>query len=310
MLSLHRPTSNSSSTVNFPWLSHTENWLTRSAECLQDNSSARTPRKTPSSFVKNACLQFRCLAIDVLFHTTQKTQFLLYWCHVLKGGVYRPSHRNGSSSIVACIRRNENDYGHPCLDIETGHMSQYVRISRIPVQFPIFFCTGFKIPFSLCISGSQERIYKRVRVTSELLPPQQVLSSRRRTVNLKGTKSLYFPLRAFKMLNIHIICKVLYFVLIYRSSLYWYSWGKMIRTRKSIQYYFLCFKCLNAYMNSLCNSTLINCNDLKCITHFNLCSYHKIQLLIVLSVFYSLRSLICIDNRFFKVTAIYYQITS
>jgi hypothetical protein len=29
-------------------------------------SSARTPRKTPSSTVKNACLQLRCLAIDVL----------------------------------------------------------------------------------------------------------------------------------------------------------------------------------------------------------------------------------------------------
>jgi hypothetical protein len=36
------------------------------ANCLQGNSSARTPRKTPSSFVKHACLQLRCLAMDAL----------------------------------------------------------------------------------------------------------------------------------------------------------------------------------------------------------------------------------------------------
>jgi hypothetical protein len=64
-LSLHRPTSNSSSTTNFPWLSPTENW-TCSPNCLQENSSARIPRKTPSSVVKDACLQLHCLAVDVL----------------------------------------------------------------------------------------------------------------------------------------------------------------------------------------------------------------------------------------------------
>jgi hypothetical protein len=37
------------------------------ADFRQDNSSARTPRKTPPSFVKNACLQLRCLAVDFLF---------------------------------------------------------------------------------------------------------------------------------------------------------------------------------------------------------------------------------------------------
>jgi hypothetical protein len=31
------------------------------------NHFARTPRKTPTSIVKNACLQLRCLATDVLF---------------------------------------------------------------------------------------------------------------------------------------------------------------------------------------------------------------------------------------------------
>jgi hypothetical protein len=65
-LSLHGPASNSSSTMNFPWPSSPENWLTRSADCLQDNCSVRTPRKTPSSSVKDACLQLRCLARDVL----------------------------------------------------------------------------------------------------------------------------------------------------------------------------------------------------------------------------------------------------
>jgi hypothetical protein len=81
----------------------------------------------------------------------------------------------------------------------------------------------------------------------------------------------------------------------------------MTRTRKIMSFYFLCFKCLNAYVNSLCNFTVINCNDLKCITRFNLYSYYKIQLLIVLSLFYSWRSLICIGNGFFKVTTIYYK---
>jgi hypothetical protein len=68
MLSLHRPTSSFSSTTNSPWLSPTDSWLARSADCLKDNSSARTPQKTPYSFVKDACLRLRCLAIDVLFH--------------------------------------------------------------------------------------------------------------------------------------------------------------------------------------------------------------------------------------------------
>jgi hypothetical protein len=40
--------------------------LTRRIDCLQRNSSARTPRKTPSSSVKDACSQLCCLAIDVL----------------------------------------------------------------------------------------------------------------------------------------------------------------------------------------------------------------------------------------------------
>jgi hypothetical protein len=44
---------------------HTCHLLTRSADC-QDNFSARTPRKTPSSFVKDAYLQLRCPAIDFL----------------------------------------------------------------------------------------------------------------------------------------------------------------------------------------------------------------------------------------------------
>jgi hypothetical protein len=65
-LNLHRLTFNSFSTTNFPWLSPTENW-TCSADCLQGNSSARTPRKTPSSIVEDACLQLRCLVIDVVF---------------------------------------------------------------------------------------------------------------------------------------------------------------------------------------------------------------------------------------------------
>jgi hypothetical protein len=127
MLSLHRPTSNSS-----PWLSPTETWRTRSAGCLQDNSSARTPRKTPSSFVKDACLQLRCLAIyDLLFRgfawrrQHRKHSYPYIVVTFLKGRVYLPSLRNGNSSIVACIRCHENVYGHSSIVIDTAHMSQY-----------------------------------------------------------------------------------------------------------------------------------------------------------------------------------------
>jgi hypothetical protein len=44
-----------------------------------------------------------------------ENSFPTYSCHVLKGGT---SHRNGSSSVVACIRCRENVYGN-------AHMSQY-----------------------------------------------------------------------------------------------------------------------------------------------------------------------------------------
>jgi hypothetical protein len=92
-LSLNRPASNSS-TTNLPWLSPTENWLTRSAECLHYSSSARTPRKTPSSFVKGLCLQCRYLATDILLFRAfawrrphRKHKFPLYCYHMLKGSV-------------------------------------------------------------------------------------------------------------------------------------------------------------------------------------------------------------------------------
>jgi hypothetical protein len=132
MLRFYRPTSNSSSTTKFPWLFPTGNWMTGRADYHQGDSSARTPRKMPSYFVKDACLQLRCLAIDVLFFLafawrgpTYKTQFRWYCCHVLKRGVFQPSHRNGSSSIVACIRCPENVYGLSSNVIKTAHMSQY-----------------------------------------------------------------------------------------------------------------------------------------------------------------------------------------
>jgi hypothetical protein len=86
-LSLHRLTSNSSSTTHFLWVWSTEN-RTCSADCLQDNSSARTPWKAPSSIVKNACLQLRCLTIDIL---------------LLRAFVWRRPHRKRSFLyFVAC----------------------------------------------------------------------------------------------------------------------------------------------------------------------------------------------------------------
>jgi hypothetical protein len=41
--------------------------LNRSAVCFQDNSFARTPRKTRSPIVVDACLSLRCLATDFLY---------------------------------------------------------------------------------------------------------------------------------------------------------------------------------------------------------------------------------------------------
>jgi hypothetical protein len=79
------------------------------ADCLQDNSSARTPRKTRSYFVKDACLQLRCLEIDVLFFRAfawcgphRKHNFPLYCCHVLNLGL-TGRRIDLSSSVVACI---------------------------------------------------------------------------------------------------------------------------------------------------------------------------------------------------------------
>jgi hypothetical protein len=43
----------------------------------------------------------------------------------LGGDVYRPSLRNGNSSIIACIHCRENVYGHCSIVIETTDMSQY-----------------------------------------------------------------------------------------------------------------------------------------------------------------------------------------
>jgi hypothetical protein len=90
-LRLHRPTSNSCSCMNFLWRSPTEKRLTGSADCLQDNSTARTPRKTPSFSVKDACLQLRCLATGILlfrafaWHGLHRKQLPLYCCYILKG---------------------------------------------------------------------------------------------------------------------------------------------------------------------------------------------------------------------------------
>jgi hypothetical protein len=67
------------------------NWRTRSNDCLQNNSSARTPRITPSSFVKDVCLQLCFLSIDVLLFRAfawrgqHRKQFSLYCCHILRG---------------------------------------------------------------------------------------------------------------------------------------------------------------------------------------------------------------------------------
>jgi hypothetical protein len=47
----------------------------------------------------------------------------------LRGGVYRPLHRNGSSSTVTCIHCRENAYGHSSIVIETADMSYFADVS-------------------------------------------------------------------------------------------------------------------------------------------------------------------------------------
>jgi hypothetical protein len=79
------------------WLtlhSRTLNSIACSVDCLQDNSSVRTPRKTPSSVVKNACLLARYLAMDIC--ELHRKHFLRHWfcCYVR---VFRALPRNGST---------------------------------------------------------------------------------------------------------------------------------------------------------------------------------------------------------------------
>jgi hypothetical protein len=92
---------------------HTE--LTGRADCLQDKSSARKPQKTPPSFLKDECLQLSCLVTDVLLFRAFawrgphiKHSFPYIVVTFLRGRVYRSLHRNGSTSIVACICCREN----------------------------------------------------------------------------------------------------------------------------------------------------------------------------------------------------------
>jgi hypothetical protein len=57
-----------------------------SVDCLQDNSSARNPRKTSSSVVKNACLLACYLTMDICEpHRKHFVQHLFYFClHVFR----------------------------------------------------------------------------------------------------------------------------------------------------------------------------------------------------------------------------------
>lgn len=115
------------------WLSPTENWLTHSANCLKDNSSAWTPQVN-SSFIKDVCLQLPCLAIVfLLFHVfawcrPQKTGSPILLSLSWGWGVYQPSHRNGGSFTVDCIHSHENVYEHSSTVIEMAHMSHYASL--------------------------------------------------------------------------------------------------------------------------------------------------------------------------------------
>jgi hypothetical protein len=110
-LNLHRPTSNSLSPTNFPWLYPTENWICN-ADCLQDNSSARTTQKTQSPIFKKTCLQLRCLAVDVaLFRafasagTSLPRRCLVMGVHVVIWSLFNPT-RAKCHKISTCTRIN------------------------------------------------------------------------------------------------------------------------------------------------------------------------------------------------------------
>jgi hypothetical protein len=65
-----------------------------SVDCLQNNSLARTPRKTLSSLVKNACLLARYIAVDISEpHRKRLLRHRLYCCV----RIFRALPRSGST---------------------------------------------------------------------------------------------------------------------------------------------------------------------------------------------------------------------
>jgi hypothetical protein len=86
-LNLPRPTSNSSSTTNFPWLSFTANCLklwTNTSYRLSLYRLRTDPTESTACIVEEPCLQLRCLAIDVLLLSA-----IMCWGDMFRGPLPR-----------------------------------------------------------------------------------------------------------------------------------------------------------------------------------------------------------------------------
>jgi hypothetical protein len=106
-------------------------WLTCSADC-QDNSFARTPRKTQSLFVEDACLQLRCLALDVLLFRA------FAWCG--------PHRKHSFPYIVTFLR-----------GVFTGHRIETVFLLLLPVFVAVRMLTDI-----LRRNGPRDMMYPQV----------------------------------------------------------------------------------------------------------------------------------------------------
>jgi hypothetical protein len=102
---------------------------TRNVDCLQDNSSVRTPRKTIFSVVKNACLLARYLAMDICEPHRKPLLRRRPCCCVL---VFQALHRNGST----CHSRKINEFVHKLHVMTSCSMfSHRMKSSHLAVRY-------------------------------------------------------------------------------------------------------------------------------------------------------------------------------
>jgi hypothetical protein len=91
------------------------------------NSSARTPRKTPSSLMKNACLLVRYLGMDIC---EQYRKHLFFYCCN-----HSALHSTGSYPIVACVFVAAGMY------LPSRCLATYLYVTLLSIRFTEIFTT-------------------------------------------------------------------------------------------------------------------------------------------------------------------------